>query len=82
MAQGFWPLARLGAGQTLDEVGQTFGYARQGIHRIESSALAELMRKHARFLQLAGPGVNRKVDTQPEPMPAACGMSGKVALAA
>jgi RNA polymerase primary sigma factor len=54
-----------GVGQTLDEVGQTFGYGRQGIHRIESSALAKL-RKHARFLQFAGPGVNRKVDTQPE----------------
>jgi RNA polymerase sigma factor (sigma-70 family) len=40
-----------GGGYTLTEVGRTLGYVRQGIHRIESSALGKL-RQHAHFMQI------------------------------
>jgi RNA polymerase primary sigma factor len=42
---------------TFEEVGQILGYVRQGIHRIETVALAKL-RKHARFLRLGDLGQN------------------------
>jgi RNA polymerase primary sigma factor len=40
-----------GCGHTLQEVGQSLGYVRQGIHRIETAALAKL-RQHAHFLEI------------------------------
>ena len=39
-----------GCGRTLEEVARILGYVRQGIHRLETVALAKL-RQHARFLQ-------------------------------
>jgi RNA polymerase primary sigma factor len=41
-----------GGTHTLAEIGGLLGYVRQGIHRIESVALAK-MRRHARFLHIA-----------------------------
>jgi len=41
-----------GGHRSLGEVGQLLGYSRQGIHRLESVALAKL-RQRARFLQAA-----------------------------
>jgi RNA polymerase primary sigma factor len=40
-----------GCARTLEEIARLLGYVRQGIHRIESAALAKL-RQHARFLQV------------------------------
>jgi len=39
-----------GCARTLDEVAQCLGYVRQGIHRLEQSALKKL-RQHVRFVQ-------------------------------
>ena len=41
-----------GSSHTLGQIGDLLGYVRQGIHRIESVALAK-MRRHARFLRIA-----------------------------
>jgi RNA polymerase primary sigma factor len=45
-----------GCGHTLQEIGDQLGYGRQGIHRIESVALAK-MRQHVRFLNVAATGM-------------------------
>jgi RNA polymerase primary sigma factor len=48
-----------GCQRTLGEVGRLLGYGRQGIHRLQSVALAKL-RQHARFLQ-AAPGTRGEI---------------------